>query len=781
MVQIKIGDNLLDVSEGDDLDIVLNKSIANFDDISARDSTFSFDFKLPPTQNNTQLLFGVSDVNAVFDIGQQAASIIIDGRTFDRGKIFAYESELGGDYTCSYQSGIIDWATELDKVKLNSLEWRSETNSGTTSATETFSSARINTLNGFGYSGGFDLSYPLINRNNGLEVASKRPVIYLRSLIVNMFSKIGWQVDGDWLTSDEITGGITVDDKFGNTFDFNGIVYDPPFNFEVDDDVITASSVGQSTNRSQNGTNPSTWDEDFIWGTRISDSAIITTNGLDGWFNENISGSSSNFDVALNEFTVPSTASYEINFNAGEILAGYFNSGVWNNYNFIVSPFIQAPPKVIFKLIDDGGNVLFEQSSTFAPVTTGFLVNLNLTAGQVITLTGEVLDNAFGFGNPNLNAPSLDSWVLTLNDESSITYQREDTIELNEEFIINAFLPDTNCLDILKDFKITHNLYFETNPLLKKVTINSFNDFYKNIGQAVNFTNKVDLDVTPTINHLSNYAKDVYFAYNKDSEDGYIERWQAIYDRTYGEYRQELIPRDKFNDGSNEFKTEVISATVQGFMEGVSFPTSIIKKEWVDPDDVDINTGYAARIFYSLSGNVRDDLNNSITDSTDLVAVMEPFANIPVPNGWQLTFNGANGLVARNWAKTLATIQLGIRVKLNLLLTKDEFFGFDFSTPIFLEEPTKLKGYYLVESLEEYKLTDIRAFSVKATLIKYKDFVGVDIDTSQSTNINANNLPDNNDLGVDIVYTVTDEGLATETINRVYTIAGNGNINRVII
>lgn len=781
MVGIRIGGNLLDVSEGEDLDIVLNKSISDFDDISARDSTFSFDFKLPPTPNNTRLLFGISDVNAVFDVGQQDADIVIDGRTFDRGKIFAYESELNGDYTCTYQSGIIDWATELDKVKLNTLEWRAESNSGTTTATETFSTSRISALNALGYSGGFDLSYPLINRNNGLEASAKRPVIYLRSLIERMFSKIGWTVGGDFITSDEVTGGITVNDSFGNSFDFNGIVYDPPFNFEVDDDIITASSVGQSTDRSQNGTNPTTWDESFIWGTRISDSAIITTNYLDGWFNKNISGASSNFNIALNEFTAPSSASYNVTFGVGDYLVGYEQGGTWSNYNFTGNPFDKAPPKVLFKVVDEGGTVLYQQSSTFAPLTTGFTVKLALVAGQKITVTGEILDNAFGFTDPDLNAPSLDKWVLTLDDNSTFIVQREGEIELGDDFIMNGHLPNTNCLDILKDLKITHNLYFVTNPLLKTVDILTFNDFYKGIGQAANYTSKVDLDVTPTINHLSNYSKDIYYAYAEDSDDGYLKRWNQIYERVYAEYRQELIPRDKFNDGSNEFKLNIISPTVQGFLNGTSFPTSVIKKEWIDAEDIDVNVGYAPRIFYSLRGNVRDDLGNSITGSTDLVAVMESFGNIPIPNDWQLTFNGANGLVARFWAKTLATIQLGIRVKLNILLTKEEFFQFDFSKPIFLEYPTKLKGYYLVESLNEYKLTDINNYSVKSTLIKYKDFAGVEIDTSQGTNINANNLPDNNDLGADIVYTITDEGLPTETINRVYTIAGNGNINRVII
>lgn len=785
MVGIRIGGNLLDVGEGEELDVVLNKSISDFDDASARNSLFSFDFKLPPTPNNTKLLFGVSDVNAIFEIGRQTAELVIDGRTYDRGQIFAYESELNGNYTCTYQSGLIDWATELDKVKLNTLEWEAETNSGTVTATESFTNSRINTLNGLDYSGGNDLIYPIINRNNGLELSAKRPVIYLRSLIERMFSKIGWTVDGSFLTDDEITGGTTVNDKFGSPFDFKGVVYDAPFNFEVDDEIVTASSVGQSTDRNQDGTFPSTWDTDYVLGTKIGTPNINLLRNFAGWYNENISGDFTNYNVDGNLFTAPRTSKYTVTVDMGQCEWGYYSGTTygWRTLTYGLDPNITVPPEIIVNAYVN--SVLVYSQPTSDPM--GKLVNshqfeLSLNDGDELLVGLGILDTARGFGaSTDLDAPSLPYWSFKLGDDSSLKVELDSQIDIGETFVINGHLPDTNCLEILKDLKICFNLMFKTNPLLKKVTIDSWNDFYQDIGQAENYTNKVDLDVAPTINHLSTYSKDVSFMYDPDSDDGYLERWEKIYDRTYGKYRQELIPRDKFNDGENEFKTALIAPTVQGFLNGVAVPTSIIKKEWADDDDVAVNVGYAPRIYYALSGAIRDNTGTPITGGTVVVGMMESFGNVPIPNDWQLTFNGANGLVARKWAKTLATIQLGIRVKLNLLISKDIFFQFNFAKPIFLEYPTKIKGYYLVESLNEYKLTDGNKYSVKATLIKYRDFAGVEIDTSQSTNINADNttLPDGND--VDIVYTITDEGLPTETINRVYTIAASGNINRVII
>lgn len=808
MVQIKVNNQLLDVGEGGELDIVLNKSISNFDDISARDSTFSFDFKLPPTQNNTQLLFGVSDVNAVFDIGQIPADIVVDGRNFDKGVIFAYESELNGDYTCTYQSGVISWATLLDNTKLNGLEWQTLNNSGTVGASEPFTVDRGEFLTTSNAGQGFDISYPIINRNqeyepiksNGDYFKKRRPVLFARSVILRMFEKIGWQVNGTWIDSDEMIGGINVDDKFGGDFTYQGLAFDPPFNFEVSEDEVDAARILVSTDRAQESETAPNWNQNFILGTRSDNSVLVTENQMQGFYNDELEGNFSAYDTNTNLFTVQRTGVYNITINIGENAYAVFFNGVWTEYvgDFLPNfnaPIRQRPPQIQTILLDENDNVLAEQpvlpqTSLFGEVfgqNTNEAYTFNdipLNSGDGLRVTFRIIDQALGWEfslGSEFNNPSLDKWQVRLGDKASVKVQPVNTVDINDEFVLNGHLPDLNCLDILKDFKLMYNLLFTTNERLKTVTIDRWNDFYKNIGQAENKTNLIDLDNTPTINHLSTYAKDIAFQYKGDNSDGYIERWQRIYDRTYGRYRQELIPRDKFNDGENVFETEIISPTIQGFLNNGDFPTSVIKKEWNDQDDIDLNTGYAPRVFYIMSGFIRDAVGVGIALDINTVGMMESFGNVPIPNDWQLTFNGANGLIARNWAKTLATIQLGIRVKLNLLLTKDQFFQFQFGTPIFLEYPTKIKGYYLVESLDEYKLTNQMQYSVKASLIKYKDFAGVDIDTSQGTNVNANTTGGQNLDTPDIVYTITDEGLPTETINRVYTIAASGNINRVII
>ena len=73
-----VGKGYLDLLEQTNFPLVINKSIANISDISARDSTFSYDFEIPNNTNNNKILFGAEYVNATDKaiLGKQAAVIL---------------------------------------------------------------------------------------------------------------------------------------------------------------------------------------------------------------------------------------------------------------------------------------------------------------------------------------------------------------------------------------------------------------------------------------------------------------------------------------------------------------------------------------------------------------------------------------------------------------------------------------------------------------------------------------------------------------------------------
>jgi len=772
MVELQVGTTKIETATGSELSLVLNKSIADFGDISARASSYSFDFEIPPTQSNNEILFGLSDVNAIGDVGRVNAVLLIDGVESDRGVLFAFESELDGNYTATYQSGLVTWSEEISNLRLNQLFWRGVTGSGTVDAEETFTPGRIGVLNNSN-SASNDLIYPLVNRNNDGSTEDNRPQIYLRSFITNLFTTIGWNVSGGFLEKDEIKGNVTIQDTFGNDFAFKGVTIDPPFNFEVDPDIIEDSLIDYNTDKVY----PEIL---FVIGNVVPSNnqtppIIIERRRLDDYFNIEIQDDGMRFDGDF--YTASTTSVYVITVDPKEIFTYYSR---FSNTNFVriennavVSPEIAVLARV--NGIDMAEVPVNDINNYYGKIST---LEIELQAGDIVDFY--VKSTGVDVNFTAFTAFDWRKFRMQLGVGASLKIQRKQVIELGENYRINSHLPPLNCLELLQDIKLCYNLMFITDEKTKTVKIETWNDFYKNIGLAQNYTDKLDLSVAPIINRLSDYTKEIVYQYKEDTSDGYLERWQKINERIYGRYRQDLVPSNRFEEGQNLFETKLISPSIQGTLNNSDIIVSLSKNDYRDDTEVGLNTGYKTRLYYTVKGKqyYNDDIERSSFNIT--TSIMESYGNVPILDDNQLTFNGANGLIARNWTKTLATIQLGIRVPCNLLLSKYEFFNFDFSTPIYLEYPTKLKGYYLVESINNYELTDDNLYSAECTIIKYKDFVGVTIDTTQRTNINEN-INGTQQVTRTSVYTITNEGESTEEINRVYTFSGDGNIQNVII
>ena len=769
MVELQIGSKKIETATGSELSLVLNKSIADFDDISARSSSYSFDFEIPPTQSNNEILFGVSDVNAVGDVGRVNAVLLIDGVEADRGILFAFESELDGNYTATYQSGLVTWAEEISNLRLNQLFWRGVIGSGTINAEETFSTARYSVLNNSN-SATNDLIYPLVNRNNDGAGEDSRPQIYLRSFITNLFTTIGWSVSGGFLEKDEIKGNVTIQDVFSNNFEFKGVTIDPPFNFEVDADIIENSIIDYNTNKTYKN---DTYLIGNLAGEFNNPDNVQSSVDLNGFFNIEVTDNVNSFDG--DSYTVPASSSYSITLTTTQLNTLYRSDPSTNFKGASNFPF--APPLITLLVFINGIEVR-QIDAVYSPNSGG---NMIFNDDFILLINDEVTFRLANLGNKiGGGAIDLAKWRYQLDTTSKIFISRKSSITLGDDFIINNHLPPLNCLNLLQDIKLAYNLMFITDEKTKKVTIETWNDFYKNIGLAKNYTSKLDLTVAPVINRLSDYTKEIVYRYKEDSSDGYLERWQKINERIYGRYRQDLVPANRFEEGQNLFETKLISPSIQGTLNNSDIIVSLSKNDYEDDTEVGLNTGYNTRLYYTVKGKQYYNDGSERSPFTVTTSIMEGYGNVPVLDNNQLTFNGANGLVARNWTKTLATIQLGIRVPCNFLLSKYEFFNLDFSTPIYLEYPTKLKGYYLIESVNNYELTDDNFYSAECTIIKYKDFVGVSIDTSQGTNINEN-VNGTQQVNKTSVYTITDEGESTETINRVYTFSGDGTIQNVII
>ena len=795
MVTIKIGEKFLETTDADAFSIKITKSIKDYGNALSNTSSFSVDFDVPPTVSNTELLFNVSDVNAIGEVGVVACSIYLDGLKYEEGTLFAFESEYGGDFTCTYQSGLIEWVDPLSALTLNNVVWQDQFTSLTsTDATDTFSEARANALK-TGIADNEDLTFPVVNRNNTVNFDDSRPVFYAKKVVKRIFESIGWTVSGGWIDSEELTGNEVITDVFSENWDFKGLLFDPSFTFEIDEDIIEANRVEVTTNKTDNGQPLSAWDRTFTLGNETADPSapIITTlQNFTNLFDNETTDIGANWDPTGTKYTAPSSGVYLFTFDSDPANSkyGFVVDQTGTGVNFTLSPTVQQPPRVDLFLVKNNvgtatinGTVLYDTTLSLAGIGYSGLVVENipvsLNTGDELTIFYQIFDTAFGW-SPSLllNAPSLHRWTFKIGDNATVKIQQKPTLSEGDVYRINNHLPSLNTLEIIQDFRLLYNFIFDTDNENKTVRIETWNDYYKGLGEAKNWTDKADLTKKPKINHLSDYKKKLKFMYSSDSSDGYLEKWQKIFNITYGEYEQTLNPAARFEEGETVYSTRLIAPTIQGNLLGSELNSSVIKKEWTTEEETGINEGYKARIYYGIYGVQRYNTGEVRTGDSDLYALMEEYGNIPIYNDLRLTFAGVNGLYIRNWSKVVEMIELGRVVTMNFNISRYEFFNFDFSEPIFLEYPEKLKGYYIVQSINNYDVNQDGKISTEFTLIKYRNFIGDNLDTSQKTNVNEN-TNDTSGSGLTSVFTVEDEGLPTEDTLRVFTFLPDGS--RVLV
>ncbi len=759
-----------------DFPLTLTKGIGDINNLTARQSVYSLDFEIPVTQNNNQLLFGVAYVNTSGDslksLQRNTCRILVDGNQIEQGFIRVYEHTVNNTYKATFTGGNGDWVDLLANTYLNELEWVAETNSGTVNATETFSSARIDAVNALD-SNNIDIVYPYIERNvlSPTDTKYLRPQLYLRSVINRMFEKIGYTVDGGFIDSDELNP---------NEGTHKGVTIDPAFKFINDDDTVENSRINVT---------PSTGSYLTTYALGNDGAGGITqVSKYNAYFDDETFDVGNNWTPATSKYTASRGATYLINFSVGGY-AYFYDQNDTGSLSFYGDYFTfsgKQPPSISFLLVKNNvsatsidGTILFESNTGNQPAN--FVAQVGLATSDELTIWWRINDDANGFtgAESHLNAPSLDKWQYYHGSDSTIKIQIDNEIDLGQEYVINAQIGEKiNCLDLLQDIKVMYNLYFDTDFKSKTVSIETRDNYYQNIGNAENITSIVDLSKAISINSEKTYKQQLRFRYKDDSSDGYLEKWQKINNRTYGEYTHSF--GDDYEKGVDIVETKLIAPTIQKVIDpnGQNIVSSVIRREWEDDDEPsDINQEYSIRVFYVEKSQQFEEDGSARRTTAPLEvtsAMMESFGNVTTFNSKQLTFNGVNGLFSRYYAKTIANIEDVRKVELSLKLPLYKFQSLDLSKPVYIDfSIPQLQGYYIIEEVSNYKLEQFEPVKVK--LLRFKNYDAVTVDASQQTNINENTATGQTG-GAQPIYYVYDEGTADEEYKVVYDIDNQGNL-----
>lgn len=710
-VQIYIIDKgYLDLFTTTDFPLVLKKGIADINDITARDSSFSYDFEIPNNANNNKILFGFEFVSYADKtiLGQQDAILYLNGNPYERGFVEVRASKYMDKYVCNFFGGNAEWVENGANILVKDLDWKNNV--------QPFTQSGITTVNTSGRTIN-DIFYPFVDRNTANDVGTYRPVFYVRNLFELFFSKIGYTIESEFLATRFVNGGGT-----GGT-NVNGLAVDLAVNFEFDEgdilDTIAQYSMAFdiSTNRIgqiiQNTLPPT---------LSSNNNTLNLTNAYSTLIKDDF-----NLFVVGTGYTAPRNGQYIFTFDfsnsevkAIQILGGSIFYITATNTNI---------PRIDLQIFVNG---VLKSTTPINSQTSvrGLVVNpdLFLETGDVVT---------FQLNNTSINLVTGNTFITTpfyfAPKTNTFNIQFKSKIELGDTYEISRVIPkELKAIDLISDFKLLFNLYFDADIKRKVVKIeprNSYVDtdgtakdgYYQSVGLASNWTDLIDYNLAPEIINDLPYNRTLKLRYQADNDDKWLLQWEKNNNRVYGQYIHEL--GNRFRTGESIIQTEILAPTIQGRTSNVV--TSIIRSEYapligIDSTQPTPNNKYAPRIGWIVNSSF----------------VMEAFDDLATfTDASKLTFNGTNGLFERFWSKALRNLSNAVVVKVKVRLTKYDVKNFDFSKPVYISLPQQLAGYYVVQNIEVNMMSDEL---VSVELLSYKDYSPLTVDPTQRTNINQN-------------------------------------------
>lgn len=753
----------IDLYKGSDFNLKYTKKISDLKNINSRSTHFSTDFDVPNTANNERLLFGIRDVNAKASslnvLGLNRCVILFEGNQVERGFISAKKSQIKGDFTLFFRGGNFDWIELIGDKNLNEMPWRDyQTGLYTLDALELFSVDRINTLNGISY----DLTYPFVDRNNSLNFLDFRPMINFYSFFKAVENLTGYTFDSQWLESLFIKGGGAIGDMT-----HVGLGFDPNISFTIDEADIKASLIKYGLPQILD---PLTDLSQTIGNIGVSpdDPTYRMLYRFQNRFTVLISDENVLFDSVTSTYSVAVSGLYSINFKAfyTATFFDYLNSNaitpiqdnilyftppnirwyvvVGNTSNTVINGTVVGSGVSAIQNITD--SAIFTNASLFETQMSDFAGDITLFAGQQVCVFVELLEDAqtslIDFSDLQTNSKKY--WRLNFENQTFIEFKLKAQIQLDDEFRINSLMPkELKIIDVIKDFKTVFNLYFDVDLRRKKIICEPRDSFFSDISTAIDITDKIDNSSPIDVNFDSNFKKKIKFKYKKDTSDKWLERWEKFSKRTYAQYIHTLAPAKRFESGEEVIELGVLTPAIQRVNNVV---TSIVRQEWDDElnEKLKVNDRYAPKLYQLVRGVHKDRFGNErIGNRVLTVAIMEGFDGLETFENRKLTFNGAGGLVQTYYGKTLANINDFAQVDLTLKISNYEFFSWNLRRPLYISYPENIKGHYVVTSINNHDVNGVGL--TRFSLLKYKDYTPVTIDTTQLTNVDPDVITESED------------------------------------
>jgi hypothetical protein len=689
----------LELASFNDFPLAITKGIVNLDNLKERTGTYTKTFKVPNTKNNANLLSSVDNINSRKDyrdaLNRKPCIILVNDNPIEKGFLQVSKVYNGfnlDSFELVFFGNNIDWVKGAAELKLNTIGWRNNA--------QQYTFSNINLYNN-GTVLANDHAYPYISRggnqsNNNTEVRDYFPCFYMKGVIDQCMNDLGYNVSSTFL----------------NTTDIKKLMCDLNSDMKVAQSVIDLSKTRAELT------------SDLVdYGNEV----IFVFNDDSTVPNED---NNNNYNTSTGAYTVPSTGRYNVTVEI--VTDDWLVSGI-------------SPKDITITLAAGTGfslgfntfaqDIVTKSVSTQQQQVTTYELSAVLQQGDIVTIFHDWTPNPF----------SSVTEEVKFKGGTFFKIQRSSELVEGDNFNLNELIPDDiKFIDVLNDFTRMFNIYYWTDIKTKTVYFEPRDTFFKSQTEAIEWTDKLDISNKYELDYVSSYKRNIEFSYRDVDNDEWLKGWQDTNRRKYGKYTHKLP--DRFAEGTTQIQLELFSASYAHIATEASpsintaFTTLKYWNEYLTDGSIpaDRINGYNPRIFFynygtqtQLNGDSRQIVfNNTSPSNTIPAAIFETYNNTDTIQN--LSYTGSDGLFKTYYSKMLKNIEEGGRLIAYFNLSSTDIENLDFRKLIYLDNDYDVRGYYLIESVIDYK--PVENGLTKVSLFKFENLGSVSIDGSQQGN-----------------------------------------------
>lgn len=631
--------------------IALTFQVNDLTNLESREGNYSNEFTLPLTAKNKRLLGFAHQpaTNTNLPYTKINATLMLNGLQSLPGYL-VLESTTPETANCTFYSGNSDFFEAMGSATLNDLDLSQHNHFWGLTGTNNVFTNKTSTSN---------FTYPIIEwgkdkhtllpiDTNQVNPKHLRPVLYTAAIIAAIENYTGYT----------ITGIDLVNRPIG-----------------VEAVAITNSILKHSTMWNDNQTFTASKNSDQVINS--GESAIIT-------FPNTVYDNGSNFNGS--KYIVPANGKYS--FMCSYILLGVDITGGGPG------PTI----KIMYKNTLGVATTLASKN-----ITTLSTVFASYIGADDITLEigGEVYIE--------VQAGSINATVDT-SIHSTMFYCNavEDTeISYNQEFEFTGNMPDISLKDFIKALCIRYNFLTYTSSAEKTIEFVAFKDYYKNVANCIDWTEKMDVNNTSITFQQDGYARRTVFDYIVDKNEivdgarGLMDIGNEVAEKEETIIKQPFAatPAIKRLSGMEMPHIKLYESEENKLIADDISPRILYVNDVFTDEPTTGIAPVALQIIYNDGDTVLEDHTTR-----------EPFAWFAA-TGNLINLGFENNLLNFAYKELTAVLKEYKKLSAWFNLTANDVINFDFKKPIYLKQ---FSAYFYVNKIENYtpkKLT-------KAELIK---------------------------------------------------------------